>query len=108
MGLVAGVLQWRDTGKKRRGALDTLLNKGQAVGIVYPNFSKPFDTVSQKILTEKLLMYRLDEQRVRWNENWLNGQPQRAGQWHKVWLGASISRYSPGVNTGCSPVQHLH
>ncbi|KAK4830805.1 hypothetical protein QYF61_013734 [Mycteria americana] len=31
----------------------------------------------RKILIEKLLMYRLDVQTVRWIENWLNGQAQR-------------------------------
>jgi len=31
-----------------------------------------------KILTEKLLMYVLEEQTVRWMENWLNGCTQGA------------------------------
>ncbi|NXC15627.1 VGLU3 protein, partial [Corythaeola cristata] len=36
-----------------------------------------FDTMSHKILIDKLLMYGLVEQIVRWIENWLNGWVQR-------------------------------
>ena len=43
-------------------------------GIVYLDFSQAFDNVFHKILREKLLMYGLDEQTVRWIEKWLNGQ----------------------------------
>ncbi|GAB0177311.1 mitochondrial enolase superfamily member 1 [Grus japonensis] len=45
-----------------------------AVDIVYLDFRKAFDTAFHKILIEKLLKYGLDEQTVRWIENWLNGQ----------------------------------
>ncbi|KAK4829841.1 hypothetical protein QYF61_006851 [Mycteria americana] len=34
-------------------------------------------TASCKIFIDKLLMYGLDEQTVRWTENWLNGWAQR-------------------------------
>ena len=51
-----------------------LVDEGRAVNIVYLDFSKAFDTVSQKILIDKLLTYMLDEETVRWIENWLNGQ----------------------------------
>ncbi|KAK4826734.1 hypothetical protein QYF61_010987 [Mycteria americana] len=54
-----------------------LVDKGKAVDIVYPDFSKAFDTVSHKNLRDKLLMYRMDKQRVRWTEKWLNGQAWR-------------------------------
>lgn len=51
---------------------------GQAdEGVVYVSFSKAFDTVSRKILIKKLLVYGLDEQTVRWTENWLKGHAQR-------------------------------
>ena len=46
-----------------------LADEGRAVDIVYLDFSKAFDTVSHKILIDRLLMYRLDEQTVRWIEN---------------------------------------
>ena len=42
--------------------MTSLVDKGKTVDIVYLAFSKAFNTVSHKILTEKLLMYRLDEQ----------------------------------------------
>lgn len=44
---------------------------------VYPHFRKGFDTVSHKLLIEKLMRYRLDEQIGRWAEKWLKGQAQR-------------------------------
>ncbi|KAK4826732.1 hypothetical protein QYF61_010985 [Mycteria americana] len=54
-----------------------LVDERRVVGIVYPDFSKAFDTVSHKNLRHKLLMYRMDKQRVRWTEKWLNGQAWR-------------------------------
>ena len=53
-----------------------LVDKGRAVVIVYLDFSKAFDTVSQKIFIEKVMKYGLDEQTVKWTENWLNGRAQ--------------------------------
>ncbi|PKU31592.1 rna-directed dna polymerase from mobile element jockey- hypothetical protein [Limosa lapponica baueri] len=50
--------------------------EGRAVDIVYLDLSKVFDTVSHKILIQKLMKYGLDEQTVRWIENWLNGWAQ--------------------------------
>ena len=54
-----------------------LVDRERTVNVVYLAFSKAFNTVSNKILIEKLLMYRLDEQKVRWTENWLNRWTQR-------------------------------
>ncbi|PKU31043.1 rna-directed dna polymerase from mobile element jockey- hypothetical protein [Limosa lapponica baueri] len=45
-----------------------LVDKGRTVNIVYLDFRKAFNTVSHKIL---------DEQTVRWIENWLNGPAHR-------------------------------
>lgn len=45
--------------------------------IVYLDFRQVFDTILHQIFLEKLLMYRLDEQRLRWTENWLGGWMQR-------------------------------
>ena len=39
-----------------------LVDEGRAVDIVYLDFHKAFDTVSHKILKEKLMKYWLDEQ----------------------------------------------
>lgn len=36
-----------------------------------------FDTVSHKILINKLLMYELDGETMKWIENWLHGLAQR-------------------------------
>ncbi|GAB0182191.1 mitochondrial enolase superfamily member 1 [Grus japonensis] len=51
-----------------------LVDGGRVVDIVYLDFSKAFNTVSCKILIDKPMKYGLDEQRVRWIENWLNSQ----------------------------------
>ena len=45
--------------------------------VVYLDFSKTFDTVSQNILEGKLRKCGLDEWSVKWIENWLNGRTQR-------------------------------
>ncbi|GAB0186715.1 trace amine-associated receptor 2 [Grus japonensis] len=54
-----------------------LVDEGRTVDIVYLDFSKAFDTVSHKIFIEKLMNYGLDDQIVKWIENWLNSQAQR-------------------------------
>lgn len=46
-----------------------LTDKGRAVDIVYLDFDKVFNTVSHKVLVNKLIKYGLDEQRVKWTEN---------------------------------------
>ncbi|GAB0182200.1 mitochondrial enolase superfamily member 1 [Grus japonensis] len=53
------------------------VDEGRAVGVVYLNFRRAFDTVSHNILISKLRKCGLDEQTVRWIENWLNGRAQR-------------------------------
>ncbi|KAK4822924.1 hypothetical protein QYF61_023424 [Mycteria americana] len=63
----------------------SLVGKGKAGDIVYVDFSKTFDTISHKIVIEKLMKCGLDEQIVRWIENWLDGWAQRVvDQWHEV------------------------
>jgi len=52
------------------------VDERRAVDIVYLGFSKAFITVSCKFLIEKLMRYGLNEQTVRWTENWLNGWAQ--------------------------------
>ena len=53
------------------------VDEGRAVDVVYLDFRKAFDTVSHHILLGKLRKCGLDEQTVRWIENWLNGRTQR-------------------------------
>lgn len=57
-----------------------LIEEGAAADIVCVVFGKTFDTVSLKTLKEKLMMlmkYGLDEQILRWIENWLDYWVQR-------------------------------
>ncbi|PKU33986.1 rna-directed dna polymerase from mobile element jockey- hypothetical protein [Limosa lapponica baueri] len=48
---------------------DEMIGLETTVNIVYLDFSKAFNTLSRKILIEKLLIYRLDEQTVRLIKN---------------------------------------
>lgn len=41
--------------------MNGLVEEGRAAGIFCLDLSRAFDNVSHKFLTEKLLMYRLDE-----------------------------------------------
>jgi len=54
-----------------------LLEEGNAVDAVYPDFSKAFDAVSHSILLEKLAACVLDRYTLHWVKNWLHGQAQR-------------------------------
>ncbi|GAB0177600.1 mitochondrial enolase superfamily member 1 [Grus japonensis] len=51
-----------------------LVDEGRTVSIVYLDFRNGFETVSHKILIDKPMKYKLDEQTVRWIEKWLKGQ----------------------------------
>jgi len=53
------------------------VDEGKAVGVVYLDFSKAFDTVSHSILLEILAAHGLDGCTLPWIKNWLNGQAQR-------------------------------
>jgi len=55
------------------------LDEGRAVDVVYLDFIKAFDIVSDNILLGKLRKSGLDEWSVRWTENWLNGRQSSAG-----------------------------
>ncbi|GAB0186106.1 hypothetical protein GRJ2_001075900 [Grus japonensis] len=48
-----------------------------AVDVVYLDFNKTFDTVSQNIVLEKLAAHGLDKCTLHWLKNWLNGRAQR-------------------------------
>ncbi|KAK4825954.1 hypothetical protein QYF61_003472 [Mycteria americana] len=67
-----------------------LVDEGRALDTVYLDFSKAFDTVSGKILIEKLMKYGLGELIVRFIENCLKSQPQR------VAISGTKSSWRPG------------
>ena len=54
-----------------------LVDEGQAVDVVYLNFSKAFDTVPHNILVEKLADHGLDGCTLHWVKRWLDGRAQR-------------------------------
>ena len=54
-----------------------LVDMGKAVGVVYLDFSKAFDTVSHSILLGKLAARGLDRYTVLWARNWLEGRTQQ-------------------------------
>ena len=69
-----------------------LLDEGKAVDVVYLDFSKAFDTVSNNILLSKLATRGLDGHTLCWVKNCLDGRAQRAvvngvksvGSWSRV------------------------
>ncbi|GAB0207930.1 mitochondrial enolase superfamily member 1 [Grus japonensis] len=65
------------------------VDMGQAVDIVYLDFSKAFDTVPHGLLLEKLMCYGLDKWSVWWVGNWLTGRTQR------VVVNSSFSSWQP-------------
>lgn len=60
----------------------------RAVDVLYLDFSKAFDTVSHSILVMKLGKYGIDEQKVRWIDNWMTGRAQSTVISSAVWLEA--------------------
>ena len=58
-------------------AITGRIDDGKAVGVVYLDFRKAFDTVSHSILTAQLRKCGLDNRVVRWTVNWLKGRSQR-------------------------------
>ncbi|GAB0204135.1 mitochondrial enolase superfamily member 1 [Grus japonensis] len=54
-----------------------LVDEGKAVGVVYLDFSKAFDTISHSILLEKLTADSLVGCTLCWVKNCLDGQAQR-------------------------------
>jgi len=56
--------------------ITSLVDEGKAVDVVYLDYNKGFNTVSQNILIEKL-KYWLDKWIARWVKNWLNCHAQR-------------------------------
>ncbi|CAM5077144.1 unnamed protein product [Eretmochelys imbricata] len=69
------------------------VDEGKAVGMLFLDFSKAFDTVSHSILASKLKKYGLDEWTTRWVERWLDCQAQQ------LVMNGSMSSWQP-VSSG--------
>ncbi|CAM5082501.1 unnamed protein product [Eretmochelys imbricata] len=69
------------------------VDEEKAVGVLFLDFSKAFDTVSHSILASKLKKYGLDEWTIRWIESWLDCWAQR------VVINGSTSSWQP-VSSG--------
>ncbi|RMB98726.1 hypothetical protein DUI87_24945 [Hirundo rustica rustica] len=75
------------------GQVTRLVDAGKAVDVVYLDFSKAFDTVSHRILLDKLAAHSLDRSTLCWVRNWLDGWAQRvmvngaASSWRPVTSG---------------------
>ena len=48
------------------------MDEGEAVDVVYLNFTKAFGTISHSILLEKLAAHGLDGCTLCWVKNWLD------------------------------------
>ncbi|CAM4553610.1 unnamed protein product, partial [Lepidochelys kempii] len=69
------------------------VDEGNAVDMLFLDFSKAFDMVSHSILASKLKKYGLDEWTIRWIESWLDHRAQR------VVINGSTSSWQP-VSSG--------
>jgi len=71
-----------------------LVTQGKSADMVGLDFSKAFDTVSHRILLDKMSSTQLDKSITRWVSNWLTGQAQRVtvngvtSGWRSVTSGA--------------------
>jgi len=72
--------------------MTNLVDEGRAADVVYLDVSTAFKTISHKSLIDTQMKYKLDKQTVRWTENWLKCQAQRAV------TGSTKSRWRPGTN----------
>uniref|UniRef100_A0A8B9I876 Reverse transcriptase domain-containing protein n=1 Tax=Anser brachyrhynchus TaxID=132585 RepID=A0A8B9I876_9AVES len=54
-----------------------LVNQGKPADVIFLDFSKAFDTVSHRILLDKMSSIQLDKNIIRWVNNWLMGRAQK-------------------------------
>ncbi|KAF4804844.1 RNA-directed DNA polymerase from mobile element jockey-like protein [Turdus rufiventris] len=54
-----------------------LVDQGKPVDVIFLDFSKAFDTVSPRILLDKMSSPQLDKHIMQWVSNWLTGGAQR-------------------------------
>jgi len=61
--------------------MTNFVDEGKDVDVVYLDFSKAFDTISHRILLERLTAHDLERRPLCWVKNWLDGQGQSGGEW---------------------------
>ncbi|KAK4806885.1 hypothetical protein QYF61_012606 [Mycteria americana] len=82
------------------GTISRPVNYKKVIRSRQHGFTKSFDTDSHKILIDKVMKYGLDEQTVRWAENWMNGRAQRVvisgtkSSWRPVMINCGITSES--------------
>ena len=73
--------------------VNSYIDQGIPVDVVYLDFAKAFDKVPHKRLIFKLRKLSINEKIVRWIESWLSGRRQRVviegieSGWEEVWSG---------------------
>uniref|UniRef100_A0A8B9T7L1 Reverse transcriptase domain-containing protein n=1 Tax=Anas platyrhynchos TaxID=8839 RepID=A0A8B9T7L1_ANAPL len=54
-----------------------MVDQGKPADVIFLDFSKAFDTVSHRILLDKMSSIQLNKNIIRWVSNWLTGRAQR-------------------------------
>lgn len=58
-----------------------LVDKGQEVGVIIPDFREVIDTIPHSTLLDKLTSSEINRSILFWAMNWLNSSPQRLIAW---------------------------
>lgn len=72
------------------------VDPGKPVDEIFLNFSKAFNTVSPRILLDKLSRPQLDKHIMGWASNWLMGRAECDRDWGDISLAPVISGVSHG------------
>ena len=54
-----------------------MVDQGKPADVTFLDFSKAFDTVSHRILLDKMSSIQLNKNVIQWVSNWLTGRAQR-------------------------------
>ncbi|KAJ7396243.1 hypothetical protein BTVI_146937 [Pitangus sulphuratus] len=75
--MVCNLLHYSDIHKSKDPDWIHSKDEGKAVDAVYLDFIKAFDTISHRILLEKLAAHSLDVGSVHWVKTWMDDWAQR-------------------------------